>query len=105
MMLALSRNVPRANASLKNAEWKRSKFVGHELYGKVLGIVGMGRIGVEVAKRARSFGMTVICADPLITAERATELGVELVPLAAIFERVDILTLHAPLMAATRHLV
>lgn len=105
MILALSRNVPRANASLRAGEWKRSKFVGHELYGEVLGIVGMGRIGAEVAKRARAFGMTVVCADPLITAERATELGVELVPLAGIFARVDILTLHAPLMPATRHLV
>jgi len=105
MMLSLARNVPRANASMRAGEWKRSKFVGHELFGKVLGIIGMGRIGAEVAKRARSFGMTVVCADPLITAERASELGVELVALPAIFGRADVLTLHAPLMQATRHLI
>ncbi len=105
MILAASRNVPRAHASLRAAEWKRAKFVGHELFGKVLGIVGMGRIGIEVAKRAKSFGMTVVCADPLMNAERAAELGVELVALPAIFPRADVLTLHAPLMAATRHLV
>src|SRR5438093_10827485 len=64
MLLALSRNIPQANASLKAGEWKRSTFMGTELQGKVLGLVGLGRIGREVAKRCQSFGMTILGYDP-----------------------------------------
>jgi len=81
MILALSRNIPQANASVKSGEWKRSKFMGVELYGKVLGIVGFGRIGREVAKRALSFGMKVLAYDPFLSREVAEAQGVEVVEL------------------------
>ena len=71
MLLALSRNIPLADLSLKSGEWKRSKFMGVELYGKTLGIVGLGRIGTEVSKRAISFGMKIIAYDPFLSREIA----------------------------------
>jgi len=80
LLLALSRNIPWAHASLSRGEWKRSAFIGRELFGKVLGLVGLGRIGGEVAKRATAFGMTVVASDPLVSADRAREMGAELVP-------------------------
>ncbi|MEK7475693.1 MAG: phosphoglycerate dehydrogenase [Candidatus Coatesbacteria bacterium] len=105
LLMALMRNIPAAHASLKSGEWKRSKFVGHELYGKVLGVVGLGRIGGEVAKRARAFGMSVLGSDPLITVERARDLGVELIDLKALLKRADLISLHAPKTTETRHLI
>ena len=77
MMLALSRSIPQADLSMKKGEWERKKFMGVELYGKTLGIVGLGRIGTEVAKRALSFGMKVVAYDPYLSFERAKELGIE----------------------------
>ena len=71
MMLALSRSIPQADASTKKGEWERKKFMGVELYGKTLGIVGLGRIGTEVAKRALSFDMKVIAYDPYLSADKA----------------------------------
>jgi len=81
MMLSLARNIPQANASLKKKEWKRSKFMGVELNEKTLGIVGLGRIGREVAKRAQAMGMHIVGYDPFITRERASQMGVEAVSL------------------------
>ncbi|MCX7661330.1 MAG: phosphoglycerate dehydrogenase, partial [Candidatus Omnitrophica bacterium] len=81
LILALARNIPQADASLKRGEWKRSKFMGVELYHKVLGIIGLGRIGSEVAKRAFSFGMRVIAYDPYLSEEVANKLGVKSVDL------------------------
>ncbi|MDP3732006.1 MAG: phosphoglycerate dehydrogenase [Candidatus Omnitrophota bacterium] len=105
MILALSRNIPQANASTKKGEWKRSKFMGVELYNKVLGIIGLGRIGTEVAKRALSFGMKVLAYDPFLSREVAESLGVELVELKELLGNSDYITVHTPLTEETKHIV
>ncbi|MCX5709546.1 MAG: phosphoglycerate dehydrogenase [Candidatus Omnitrophica bacterium] len=105
MILALSRNIAQANASMKKGEWKRSKFMGVELYGKVLGIAGFGRIGSEVAKRALSFGMRVLAFDPFLSREVAQGIGVESVELKDLLEQSDYITVHTPLTAETRHMI
>ena len=76
LMLSLSRNIPQANQSVKQGKWDRKKFMGVELYGKTLGIIGMGRIGAEFSKRALSFGMKILAFDPLLSDERAKALKV-----------------------------
>jgi D-3-phosphoglycerate dehydrogenase len=105
MILALSRNIPQANASTKKGEWKRSKFMGIELYNKILGIVGLGRIGTEVAKRALSFGMKVLAYDPFLSKEVAESLGVEIVELKELLEKSDYITVHTPLTDETKHML
>jgi len=105
MILALSRSIPQANASLKAGEWKRSKFMGTELYGKVLGVVGLGRIGSEVAKRALSFGMKVVAFDPFISLEIAKQMCVEVAELKEVLSRADYITIHTPLSDETKHLI
>lgn len=105
MVLALSRNIPQANSSMKKGEWKRSKFMGVELYGKTLGIVGLGRIGSEVARRALSFGMEVLAFDPFLSKEVADKLGIGVVELKELFQRSDYITVHTPLTEETRHLI
>lgn len=105
MMLSLARNIPQATASLKKGEWKRSKFMGVELNDKILGIMGFGRIGREVAKRAQAMQMKCIAYDPFITKERAASLGVEMVPLDELFRRADVITVHTPLIKETRHVI
>lgn len=105
LILSLSRNIPQANLSAKSGEWKRSKFMGVEIYGKVLGIIGLGRIGLEVAKRAFSFGMKIIAYDPYLSRDKAEELGVELVELKELFKRADYITVHTPLSDETRHMI
>jgi len=105
MILALSRNIPQANASIKKGEWKRSKFMGVELYSKILGIVGLGRIGTEVAKRALSFGMKVLAYDPFLSKEVAEALGIEVVELKDLLCRSDYITVHTPLTEETRHMI
>ncbi|MDD5771533.1 MAG: hydroxyacid dehydrogenase, partial [Candidatus Omnitrophica bacterium] len=105
MVLALSRNIPQANSSTKKGEWKRSKFMGVELYGKTLGIVGFGRIGSEVAKRALSFGMKVLAYDPFLSAEVAESVGVEVAELKNVLESADYITVHTPLTDETRHMI
>lgn len=105
MMLALARNIPQANASVKKGEWKRSKFMGVELNEKVLGIVGFGRIGREVAKRAQAMEMKCIAYDPFISSERAASLGVEMVTLEDLFRRADVITVHTPLIKETHHMI
>lgn len=105
MMLALSRSIPQADASTKKGEWERKKFMGVELYGKTLGIVGLGRIGTEVAKRALSFDMKVLAYDPYLSADKAKELGIELVDLKTIFVQADYITVHTPLSEETKHMV
>ena len=105
MILALSRNIPQADASTKHGEWKRSKFMGVELYNKTLGIIGLGRIGTEVAKRAFSFGMKVLAYDPFLSREVAEGLGVEVVELKELFERSDYITVHTPLTEETKHMI
>ena len=105
MMLSLARNIPQANASLKKKEWKRSKFMGNELNEKTLGIVGFGRIGRELAKRAIAMDMKVVAYDPFITKERAAQLGVEMMSMADLFTVADVITVHTPLIAETKHIV
>jgi len=105
LILALSRNIAQANASLKQGEWNRKKFMGVELYGKSLGVVGLGRIGKEVAKRALSFGMKVLAYDPYLPEDKARQLGVELVELQELFRQADYITLHVPLTEDTKNMI
>ncbi|PIQ81837.1 MAG: phosphoglycerate dehydrogenase [Candidatus Omnitrophica bacterium CG11_big_fil_rev_8_21_14_0_20_64_10] len=106
MILSLVRNIPQANASLRKGEWKRSSFTGVELYGKTLGIVGLGRVGSEVARRALGFGMRLMVFDPYLTADKARELDAHPVAdLNEIFEKADIITIHTPMTEATRGLI
>ncbi|MCA1025636.1 phosphoglycerate dehydrogenase [Cytobacillus kochii] len=105
MMASLMRNIPQAYSSVKNLEWKRNQYVGTELFGKSLGIVGMGRIGSEIAKRAKVFGMSVLVFDPFLTKERAAKLGVESSSLDEILQRSDIITVHTPLTPETRGII
>jgi D-3-phosphoglycerate dehydrogenase len=97
LLLALARNIPQAHGSLTAGRWERSSFSGVELYEKTLGIVGFGRIGQLVAHRARGFGMRVVAFDPLVSAERYRELGVEKAASAdALYEQADFVTVHLP---------
>ena len=105
MMLSLARSIPQANASLKKKEWKRSKFMGVELNEKTLGIVGLGRIGREVAKRAQALGMHIVGYDLFISKERATQMGVEALSLEELFRVSDFITVHTPLTKETKHIV
>ena len=106
LILALSRNVAAADASLRDHRWDRGKFMGVQLAGKTLGIVGMGRIGQAVAERARAFDMRVVGYDPFLSPERAADLGVELVAkVTDMLPMVDYLTVHTPLTDETRHLI
>jgi D-3-phosphoglycerate dehydrogenase len=106
LILALSRNVAAADASLHQHRWDRNKFMGVQLAGKTLGIVGLGRIGQAVAKRALAFDMRVMGFDPFLSQERAKELGIELVgTVRGMLPEVDYLTVHTPLTDDTRHLV
>ncbi len=96
MLLSLARNIAPADQALRNGEWKRSKYVGSEVYNKTLGVIGLGKIGREVAKRLQAFGMPVIAYDPFATAEMADQLGIELVDLPTLYSRSDYITLHVP---------
>ena len=106
LLLAVSRNIAAADASLRDHKWDRNKFMGAQLAGKTLGIVGMGRIGQAVAERARAFDMRVMGFDPFLSPDRASELGVELVDtVPGMLPHVDYLTVHTPLTDETRHLI
>jgi D-3-phosphoglycerate dehydrogenase / 2-oxoglutarate reductase len=106
LLLALSRNVSKADASLKAGRWDRSKFTGSQLEGKTLGVIGLGRVGLAVAARAQGFDMKVIGFDPFLSAERAHALGIESVSrLDDLWGRCDFFTLHTPLTAETRNLI
>ena len=105
MLIALARRVPQANASLKSGRWERKRFIGVELRGKTLGIIGLGRIGRVVASRARSFGMNIIAFDPFIAPEQARDLELETATLDEVFARADFLTVHTPLTSETRGII
>ena len=105
LILSLARKVPFGHASLKKGEWNRSKFKGIELYSKTLGIVGFGRIGKEVAKRARAFGMKVLVYDPFIAQDVVEKLEVKSVKLDELLKESDIVTVHTPLTADTKGLI
>ena len=104
LILSMARNIPAADASMKTSKWEKSKFAGAEIRSKTLGLVGLGRIGQEVAARAHAFEMKVIAHDPFISAEMAATLGVELVSLDDLCARADYISLHVPALPSTRHL-
>ncbi len=103
LMLALARLVPAADRAMKESRWEKKRFLGNELRGKTLGVAGLGRIGREVALRARSFGMHIVAHDPYLSAEVAAGLGIELLTLDALCATADYITLHLPLTPETRH--
>ncbi len=105
MMLALARNVPQACASLKNRQWERKRFTGTEVYGKTLGIIGLGRIGSEVARRAYALGMKLLGYDPILSPERARSINVEPVDLDTLIKSSDFMTVHVPLTDQTRNII
>src|SRR5215510_3696750 len=105
MLISLARSIPQANSSLKSGRWDRKKFIGVELQGKTLGIVGLGRIGRVVASRARAMGMLIVAYDPFIAPEQARDMEIELAPLDEVYARADFLTVHTPLTSETRGLV
>jgi D-3-phosphoglycerate dehydrogenase len=104
LILSLARNIPAADASMKDSKWEKSKFAGAEIRSKTLGLVGLGRIGQEVAARAHAFEMNVIAHDPFISADLAVALGVELISLDDLCRRSDYISLHLPAMPSTRHI-
>ncbi|XP_069791787.1 D-3-phosphoglycerate dehydrogenase [Narcine bancroftii] len=105
MIMCLARKIPQAAASMRAGNWERKKFMGMEVYGKTLGIVGLGRIGKEVATRMQSFGMKTIGYDPVIPAEVAVTFGVEFVSLEQLWPQSDFITVHTPLMPSTEGLL
>ncbi|MFO7927799.1 MAG: phosphoglycerate dehydrogenase [Halobacteriota archaeon] len=105
MAFATARSVPQAHARLKAGEWAKGEFLGTELNGKTLGIVGLGRVGQEVAKKLDSIGMDLVAFDPYISEERAEQLGAELADLDTTLERADVLTIHTPLTPETANMI
>ncbi|MGZ4807905.1 MAG: phosphoglycerate dehydrogenase, partial [Thermoanaerobaculia bacterium] len=105
MLLSLCRNIPEADASVKRGEWNRSKFMGVELSGKVLGVVGLGRIGTRVTIRARAFGMRVIAYDPYIAETVFEKVAAEPVSLDKLLAEADVITVHTPLTDETRGMI
>jgi D-3-phosphoglycerate dehydrogenase / 2-oxoglutarate reductase len=105
MMMALARHIPAADASTKSGKWERQKFIGTEVRGKTLGVVGLGNIGRIVADLAAGLKMKVVGYDPMLTAAAAANFGIELVSLAQLYERADFITVHTPLTDETRGLI
>src|SRR5213080_3648473 len=105
LMLALARQIPEADTSTRAGKWEKNKFLGVEIFGKTLGIIGCGNVGSIVADRALGLKMKVIAYDPFLSAERAVNLGVEKIELDELWRRADFITLHTPLTEKTRNLV
>ncbi|MEF2244213.1 phosphoglycerate dehydrogenase [Paenibacillus sp. IITD108] len=105
MMMALARHIPQAYAKTVAGQWDRKTFLGVELRNKTLGVLGLGRIGIEVAKRAAAFGMTVIGYDPFLSEERANKLGIKLTTVDEIIRTADFMTVHTPLTNETHHMI
>jgi D-3-phosphoglycerate dehydrogenase / 2-oxoglutarate reductase len=105
LLFALARRIPAADASLRRGEWKRAAFTGRELHGKTLGIIGMGKIGMAVADRARAMEMEVLGFDPFVTEDAAHRRGIRLASVAEILRTADAVTVHVPLTAKTRGLI
>ena len=105
LMLALARQIPEADASTRAGKWEKNKFMGVEIFGKTLGVIGCGNIGSIVADRALGLKMKVTAYDPFLSADRASDLGVEKVELDELFKRADFITLHTPLTEKTRNVV
>jgi D-3-phosphoglycerate dehydrogenase len=105
MLFAVARKIPQANASLAGGKWDKKKFMGTEIYNKTLGVIGLGKIGGEVAKRALALGMNVVAYDPFLSEERAKEMGIEKKDLPEVMTVADFITVHTPLTAETRNLI
>jgi D-3-phosphoglycerate dehydrogenase / 2-oxoglutarate reductase len=106
LLLALARQIPQADRSLRSGEWRRSDFEGVELHGKILGVLGLGRVGTLVAQRCSAFGMRLVAFDPYVSADRAARMGVELIAdVAALCRVADVLTVHLPKTAETVGLI
>ena len=105
LLLAQARNIPQAHAALKDGKWERSKWEGVELYGKTLGVVGLGKIGALVAQRALAFGMRIVAFDPYISEERAKHMGVQLMTLDSLLAQSDFITIHLPKNKETTNLL
>jgi D-3-phosphoglycerate dehydrogenase / 2-oxoglutarate reductase len=105
LILALSRKIAIADSSVKNGKWEKSRFMGIELNGKTLGVIGMGRIGSQVVTRSKAFGMETLVYDPYITEKTASELGVTVVDLETLIKKSDVMTIHVPLTSETKHLI
>jgi len=105
LMLALARHIPHADTTMKAGQWAKKELQGIELRGKTLGLVGLGRIGSAVARRARAMEMTVLACDPFVSQERGTSLGVQLVPLETLLAQADFVSLHVPLTPQTQGLL
>lgn len=105
LLLALARKIPQGNDSLRRNIWDRKGLTGIELYGKILGIIGLGRIGTEVAKRSQSFGMKLIAYDPFLSIDKASKMEIELVSFEDLLRRSDFITVHTPLTKETKHLM
>src|SRR5205807_9139259 len=104
LMLGRARSVPAADRAMKDGRWEKKRFLGTELRGKTLGVAGLGRIGQEVAQRARAFGMRVVAHDPYISKDIAAGLGVELMSIDAVCASADYLTLHLPSTPETKQM-
>ena len=105
MIMAAARHIPQAHLSMHNGEWKRSKFTGIELNGKTLGIIGVGRVGGEVARRLKHFNMKLVGYDPYLPPEVAEDIGVKLTDLEEVITTADIMTIHTPLLPDTRNMI
>lgn len=105
LILSLSRNIPQAHASLQQGVWDRKRFIGTELAGKTIGVVGLGKVGREVAKRCLAFDMVVIAYDPVLTREAAMKINVELTDLDELLRRSDFITVHTPLNEDTKNIL
>lgn len=105
LILATARNIPWAHASMHAGKWERNKFVGKELNGKTLGIIGVGRVGGEVAKRLKHFNMEIIGYDPFLPKDVADSIGVRLTNLEEVLRNSDIMTIHTPLLPDTRNMI
>ena len=105
MLMSMARNIPFAHDSMHRGEWKRSKYTGVEFNGKVLGVIGVGRVGGEVVKRMKAFNMTVIGYDPFLPQDVADALGVRLTTLEEVISNADFMTIHTPLLPETRNMI
>lgn len=105
LLLSLARNIPQANASMKSGKWEKKKFIGIEVHGKTLGILGLGRIGTEVARMAQGMGMLTMGSDPFVSAEQAKKSGIEYVPFEDVLKKADFITVHTPLNKDTKYML
>src|ERR1044071_144608 len=105
LMMAMAHNVAQADATMKQGRWDRKKFVGTELVGKKLGLVGLGRVGREVATRALGLGMSIVAHDPMADPEWCRLVGVKLVPVENVIAESDFISVHVPLTEGTKHMI